>query len=81
MRRDLGEIDHTRNQRGDDAGIEQQTEHLTPTPLVDADGGNAVDEKEQIHGDEEERHVDDCLIAVDPLYERQPQKERVVEPE
>ena len=43
--------------------------------------GNTIDEKKQIDRDEEERHIDDRLIAIHALHERQSHKERVVEPE
>ena len=48
---------------------------------MNADGGHTVDEKEQVDRDEEERHIDDRLITIHALYERQPHEERVVEPE
>ena len=80
IRRNLAEVDHTGDQRGDDAGIQQHAHHLKATPFMNADGGHTVDKKEQIDGDEEQCHIDDCLIAVHTLYERQPHEERVVEP-
>ena len=64
-----------------DAGVEQHAEHLASAALMNADGRNAVDKEQQVGRNEEQRHVDNRLIAVDPLNKRQPHKEGIVEPE